>query len=209
MRNINNFIKHASFGLLLASSGSFASPINASVQSPSTVKQAVSDSTKLILATGIFDPTTQNLDFTNSNVTNIESNRYGIVQFHDKKTDYKWLEANGFTVISNLPNNAFLVNWSNQDKIKLSSNQNIRWFGAFQSGYKVSPRLWASNRPSQSNYSLSIRTFKDTKGFNLSALVKKYFPQVLLTKSTIPKGYNNYTKRHYVYKPIFSRRVFV
>ena len=193
MKYINNFLKYAGLGLLLASSVSFADKINASSQSPATIKQAIVDGNKLILTTGIFDPTIQELDFTNTSINSINSNRYGIVQFFDKKADFKWLELNGFVVISNLPSNAFLINWQNQDKSKLSNNQSIRWFGDFQSGYKVSPSLWSANRPSQSVYSLSIHSFADAKNFNLNSLISKYFPQVKISKSTIPNGYHNYT----------------
>ncbi len=193
MKVINTILKGASVALLLAGSTAFSNTINASIQTPSTVKQAASASDKLVLATGIFDPTIQQLDFSSTNINNSRSSRYGIVQFFDKKTDFNWLEAHGFVVISSLPNNAFLVNWSNQDKNKLSSNPNIRWYGAFQSGYKVSPPLWAANRPTQNSYALSIHTFKDAKNFSLTALIKKYFPQVKKLKSTIPNGYNNYT----------------
>ena len=193
MKYINKLLKCVSLSLLLASSASFADKIKAQAQSPTTIKQALADSNKLILTTGIFDPSVQELDFASTNINSVSSNRYGIIQFFDKKTDYKWLQSQGFTVLSNLPNNAFLVNWSNQDKNKLTDNQSIRWFGAFQTGYKISPNLWTINRPSQSTYSLSIQTFADSKNFNLNALIKKYFPQVKATKSSIPSGYNSYT----------------
>ncbi len=192
MKVINTILKGVSVALLLAGSTAFANTINASIQTPSSVKQAASAPDKLVLATGIFDPTIQQLDFSSTSINNSSSSRYGIVQFFDKKTDYNWLETHGFVVISNLPNNAFLVNWSNQDKNKLSSNQNIRWYGAFQSGYKVSPRLWAANRSTQNSYALSIHTFKDAKNFNLTALIKKYFPQVKIVKTNIPNGFHQH-----------------
>ncbi len=193
MKHINNFLKYTIIALVLASFASWADKITARAQSPSTIKQALTDSNKLILTTGIFDPLTQELDFASTAIHSGNSNRYGIVQFYDKKTDFKWLEAKGFKVLSNLPNNAFLVNWSNQDKSTLENHQTIRWFGAFQTGYKVSPNLWAANRPSQSTYTLSIQTFADSKNFNLSSLIKKYFPQVKETKSSIPSGFHTYT----------------
>ena len=170
-----------------------AENIQAVKQSPLSIKAALTNTNQLILASGTFDPAAQQLDFSNTGVTNVNSQKYGIVQFSDKKSDFHWLKANGFPVIQNLTHNAFIVNWQNSDKDKLQLNNNIRWFGAFQSGYKISPDLWTVNRTVQSSYQLSIHTFNDAKNFDLQGLIHKYFNHVKVVKSNIPQGFNHYT----------------
>ncbi len=169
-----------------------AAPKPAFKQSPDSIKNAIANKNSLILATGSFDPVNQVLSFSEVNITNQPSKRYGIVQFEEKASDFQWLQNKGFNVIQNLSNNAFLVNWSNRDKSILSSNQNIRWYGAFLSGYKVSPNLWLQNRQPQPVYQLSIHTFKDVNNFNIKNLIQKYFTQTKLVKSNIPDSYNQY-----------------
>ncbi len=178
--------------LLLASTNLTAEPINASTQSPLTIKNAVTDNDKLILATGIFDPKNQELDFSETSINTVASNRYGIVQFYDTKANFKWLQSTGLKVIQNLSNNAYVVNWAGQDKSVLDNNSDIRWYGPFQSGYKVSPNLWPENRPTQPFYQLSLHTFKDVNNFNLTALLQKYLPNARIVISNIPEGFNNY-----------------
>ena len=160
--------------------------------SPELVKNAIVNKNMLILATGSFDPLDQVLTFSEANIENLASQRYGIVQFEDKASDYQWLQNKGFDVIQNLSNNAYLVNWSNSDKSLLDSNQNIRWYGAFQSGYKVSPNLWIQNRQVNPNYQLSVHTFKDVHNFNIEGLMRKYFSQSKIIQSNIPNGFNQY-----------------
>ncbi|MCF6319047.1 MAG: S8 family serine peptidase, partial [Proteobacteria bacterium] len=179
-------------GLFLWLSFTNAAQKNAHVQSPVLIKSALTNTNMLILATGSFDPKNQELNFSEVNVSNQASLRYGIVQFEDRAADFQWLQNKGFDVIQNLPNNAYLVNWSSQDKSLLDTNQKIRWYGAFQSGYKVSPNLWIQNRQVQATYQLSLVTFKDVSNFNLEGLVRKYFSQAKLIKTNIPDGYNQY-----------------
>ena len=171
----------------------FAENIPAVKQSPLAIKSALSNKNQLILAAGTFDPSAQQLDFSNTGVTSVDSKKYGIVQFLDKKSDFNWLKANGFPVIQNLTHNAYIVNWQYSDKNKLQSNDDIRWFGAFQSGYKTSPSLWVANREVKAKYQLSVHTFKDAKNFNLNRLIQKYFKHVKIVKSNIPQGFNQYT----------------
>jgi hypothetical protein len=171
----------------------FAENIQAVKQSPLSVKAAISNKNQLILASGAFDPAIQQLDFSNTGVTSVDSQKYGIVQFLDKKSDFNWLKVNGFSVIQNLTHNAYVVNWQNSDKNILQGNTDIRWFGAFQSGYKTSPNLWIANREVKAMYQISVHTFKDVKNFNLNGLIQKYFSHVKILKSNIPQGFNQYT----------------
>jgi hypothetical protein len=179
--------------LLMISIITFAENIQVHQQTPELIKNAISDKNLLILATGSFDPVDQQLDFSGVQINNLNSNKYEIVQFYDKKTDFNWLQNRGFKVLQSLPSNAFLVNLAGQDKSQLDRHSDIRWHGPFQSGFKVSPKLWTTNRSTQSHYQLSLHTFKDVQNFNLNALITKYLPNATIFKSNIPEGYNNYT----------------
>ena len=181
------------FGLLVNSTTNASeSNVKASKLNSDSIKLSAKNESLLMLATGTFDPLSQRLNFVDTNINNAASNKYGIIQFSAKKSNYKWLQVNGFDVLQNIPNNAFLVNWSTSDKNLLSNNKDIRWFGAFQSGYKVSPRLWLQNRNNNSSFQIAIHTFKDIKNFNLNGLIKKYFPDAITIKTNIPKVFNNY-----------------
>ena len=181
-----------SLGLLCLSSGLSAAEVPAFIQSPNSIKQTLNNPNDLILATGTFDPKTQALDFSRANISNNNSQRYGIVQFWQHKANYKWLQKHGFKVLQNLPNNAYVINWLNQDKKQLTQNKDIRWFGAFQTGYKVSPDLWSSNRQNTPTYQLSIQTFKDVNNFKLTALISKDLKGAHILKTNVPKNFGQY-----------------
>lgn len=189
---MGNFLSKAGVitPLLLISNICFAEKIPASRQSVVEIKSAVSDSNNLILATGSFDPKYDNLDFSASGITNIPLNKYGIVQFINKKADFNWLNDNGFSVVQFFPNNAYVVNWQNADKNLLTQNQSIRWYGAYQSGFKVSPNLWSANRSNSLYMDLSVHSFRDTDNDILKGLIKKYLPQATILKTNIPEGYH-------------------
>jgi hypothetical protein len=181
--------------LMCSLSGVCEDIIPAYQPSPSTIKKSLNQpigENLLMLATGSFDPLSQRLSFNKVGINNTQSNRYGIVQFYSGKADFHWLNAQGFVVIQNLPQNAYLVNWSSANKALLNKNKNIRWYGAYQTGYKISPQLWAQNRSIQTSYQLVIHTFKDVKTFKLSPLVRKYFKSVKIINSNIPKGFHEY-----------------
>lgn len=178
--------------LQIISFGCVAENINAVKQTPKSIKEASTNENQLVLATGNFDPRTQNLSFLSTNITNRESKKYGIVQFENKKADFQWLLNKGFKVVQSIPNNAYLVNWEDRDKSVLDSHKDIRWYGNFQSGYKVSPRLWARNREKSSSFQLAFRTFKDVHHFNLDRFIRKFLPKVKVVNTNIPAGSNQY-----------------
>jgi hypothetical protein len=142
----------------------------------------------LVLSVGIFDPKFEQLDFASKAINSVASSRYGIVQFTEKAS-YHWLNENGFKVIQSLSNNAYVVNWQQAKRSLLLSNKNIRWFDSYQSGFKISPKLWNQNRKNQIYYEISVQTFNDTNKKHLSKLLKKYLPKTKTLKTSIPKGF--------------------
>ena len=163
--------------------------IQAFKQTAQTVKQSLSNPNNLILATGSFNPKQQELDFSSKGIAAISSQNYGIVQFNAKKSDYNWLQKNGFQVLQSMPKNAFVVQWNHANKDRLSTNKNIRWFGAYQAGYKISPQLWQENRKNPKHFQLLIHAFKDVSVKQLNGLIKKYFPNQKIVKTNIPSDF--------------------
>ena len=149
---------------------------------PEQIKQAI-NSNDLVLAVGIFDPKHQSLDFHNRGISQVASQNYGIVQFEAGKSDFQWLEKHQFKVIQSFSNHAYVVNWSRANQAKLQQHPNIRWFGHYQSGYKVSPKLWENQRASLSSYPISIQAFKDYDAKNLPKLIRKVMPDAVFIDS--------------------------
>ncbi|MCF6300699.1 MAG: S8 family serine peptidase [Proteobacteria bacterium] len=150
-------------------------------------------SEQLILATGIFDPKFETLDFSRSFVFDQSSKRYGIIQFQSGRSDFHWLNSQGFTVIQSISHNAYVVNWDQIDKTVLNNNPEIRWFGSYQNGFKLSPNLWQQNRRQQSSYQLLVHAFKDYPAKHLKNLIKKHLPAAKFAHSTVPKGFGQIT----------------
>lgn len=69
-----------------------AEQVVATKQSAESVKNALSNQNNLILAVGVFDPKFDQLDFSNTGLSNLSLNNYGIVQFNDRKADFNWLQ---------------------------------------------------------------------------------------------------------------------
>ena len=166
----------------------FSSNIEAKKSSPLEIKSALNNSNNLILATGIFDPKYDSLDFSAQNLVDTTLFNYGIVQFENLAADYDWLNEQGFNVVQSLSGNAYLVNWSHADKHLLEQNPNIRWFGPYKSGYKVSPLLWKSNRPNSLDFVFSISGFKDVINQDYKALISKYIPYAAIVNTNQPKN---------------------
>ncbi len=146
------------------------------------------NSNELILAVGVFDPKHQQLQFQNNGITNLASRHYGIVQFHAGKSDFRWLQDNGFLVIQSFSNHAFLVNWRDANRDILQQNNQVRWSGPFMSGYKISPNLWQSNRAALTSYELSVQVFSDYPVAKIKPLLKKYLPDARFIPSNIYHG---------------------
>ena len=169
---VNKFLKSSVvLALLGVLSSANAEQVVATKQSAESVKNALSNQNNLILAVGVFDPKFDQLDFSNTGLSNLSLNNYGIVQFNDRKADFNWLQKKGFRVLQSLSHNAYVVDWRNSDKSLLDQNNNIRWYGAYQSGFKVSPDLWDSQRAGQSVYHLSVHSFKSVDESILRRLV--------------------------------------
>ena len=125
--------------------------VNSIQPMPEQIKQAI-NSNDLVLAVGIFDPKHESLNFQNRGLNQIASQNYGIVQFEAGKHDFEWLAKHDFKVIQSFSNHAYVVNWSRANQALLQQHPDIRWYGNYQSGFKVSPNLWEGQRASLSSY---------------------------------------------------------
>ncbi|TDR22488.1 S8 family serine peptidase [Marinicella litoralis] len=181
----------ASAILLSSFSATYAEPNIIQQHQPSTeqIKQAINGN-QLILSVGVFDPLTESLDFQQSGIAALPSQHYGLVQFQPGHANFEWLNKNGFKVLQSMSNNAYLVNWKDQDKTLLSQNNNIRWYGDFMSSYKISPNLWQANRSALTSFDIVVKTFRDYPTDQIKALIKKYVPTAEFIQSNIHQGDN-------------------
>jgi hypothetical protein len=183
-------LKPLSVALLMAlgtSSHATIDTIKSHQPNSKNIKSAT-ESDFLILATGIFDPLTKELNFDDTLVNNVTSNDYGIIQFHSGKSDPKWLMHQGFKVIQSISNNSFVVNWHGSKKTTLQNNSDIRWYGPFKSGYKVSPKLWPQNRNIGTFVELEVSTFSDYPVSKLNNLLRKFAPKAQVISNKLPKN---------------------
>lgn len=134
---------------------------------------------QLLLSVGSFDPLTEELDFSTLKFSGKPSEKYKIIQFHDTEVDTEWLIKQGVSILSYLPNNAFIVKNNNSLK-NILNDQKIRWSGSYLSNYKIPPQLWETQLKSQESYQLIVSVFKDFPGKNIPLLLQKYLPEIKL-----------------------------
>jgi hypothetical protein len=145
---------------------------------PSIAQASQSTANQLVLAVGAFDPIDESLNFNKSNLPYTESPKYSIVQFKEGKADSNWLKKNGITVVSYIPNNAFVVVSNDKNNKILAKNKSIRWQGKFLSTYKISPSLWSSNLKRQNKYNLVVSLFSDIPQKSIPLILRKYLPNI-------------------------------
>ncbi len=156
---------------------------------PSIEQASKSTPNQLVLAVGTFDPLDEKLNFNKSKIPNKESSKYSIVQFNAGKADSQWLIDNGITVLSYMPNNAFVIIANNNSKNKLATNKHVRWQGPYLSNYRISPELWAINLKRKVKYDVMVSVFKDYPHQDITLLFKTFLPKVNI-KTIFNNGYN-------------------
>ncbi len=124
--------------------------------SPSAVASAAQRPNLLLLKTGIFDPLSQHLDFSDQGFSRAPSNsRYSIIQFdatrrniaQEMATSRRILRDQGAEILSYLPGSAYVVRDSHVSAATSYLLPGVRWIGPFEPGFKVSPDLWTTFSP--------------------------------------------------------------
>ncbi len=161
--------------------------VNAFKPEPDDIR-ASANSAQLRLATGIFDPLNESLDFSATFINEHSSEQYGIVQFQAGKASAAALQNLGLTVLQYMPNDAYVVRWDNAKRAQLNGLGDVRWHGPYQAGFKVSPTLWSGSSLARSEHLLSVIPFADYPVKHLNALILKRVPQAQLVTTNLPKG---------------------
>ena len=103
---------------------------------------AARDARLLVLQSGIFDPTTEQLQSERLAAATKQSGRFAVVQFADgKQWDAARLRAFGAEVLDYVPHNAYLVRLRDPADTRLRQHPDVRFLGAWQPAWKIAPDL--------------------------------------------------------------------
>lgn len=121
--------------------------INAGLPTVDAVTAATSQKL-LVLQSGIFDPTIARVNDATFKFAPMLDNHYFVVQFDGKMPSQADIEKAGFRVAGYVPNNAYLLDASANDRGAISRLSNVRFVGAWEPAYKVSDaaRTFAQTR---------------------------------------------------------------
>lgn len=168
-------------GAVFASTGQ---PVPAGQPTPEAIRQA-SHNQSILLQAGIFDPLAESLDSSASGLLSQSSQRYGLVQFHAGINGQQWLRAHGITVLSYIPNHAWLVRWNEKQRSLIQNAPAVRYASPWQSDWKVAPALWPAQRAAFSSARLDISAFADYDAAKLPALIRKLLPQAKILHQNV------------------------
>jgi hypothetical protein len=130
---------------------------------------AARDPKLLVLAAGIFDPTTERLVNPLATIRAPGAGRYAIVQFDiDARVDAGWLTAQGARVVGYMPNNAYMIEADAETRAALAADARIRHVGPWREDYKIAPGIDAGDT---AQVSLTIVLFRGESPASLQSTV--------------------------------------
>ncbi|MCM2316452.1 MAG: S8 family serine peptidase, partial [Thermoanaerobaculia bacterium] len=151
------------------------------------------DGTRLLLQSGVFDPTRERLDFAavglsgargleESSTPPAPTSEFAIVQFQPghQLTDSE-RERLGVQFFGYFPDNAFLVRLDAAARARLAEHPDVRWIGDYEPGFKVSPRLWPGVK--ELNGELVVHVFPGVSLEAVYANLSARFPGLLRTST--------------------------
>jgi len=153
---------------------------------PEAIREA-GQGPSILLQAGIFDPLQHTLDSTATGLLSQPSQRHGLIQFHPGINGQKWLREHGITVLSYIPNHAWLVRWNEKQRTRVQNAAEVRYAAPWQSDWKVAPALWPAQRAAFSAVQMEISAFADYDAAKLPALVRKLAPQAKILTQNIPE----------------------
>lgn len=111
------------------------------------------DGSRLLLQSGVFDPTRERLDFEAVGLPKVRTQgktsgtAYAIVQLQPGQRDARAaLERLGVDLLGYLPDHAYQVRLDAATRTRLAGLPFVRWIGDYEPGFKVSPRLWPGTK---------------------------------------------------------------
>ena len=177
----------AALALALAAPSAFsANRIAATAPAPEAIEAARPDSHLLILRGGIFDPVSQQLEFSIAGAATPTASPYAIVQFRPgQRVDRKALEHRGVEFLGYVPNNAYYVKLGAVGLDELRGDPAVRWAGRVEPGMKLDPRLWsgdrAAARQADGTYEVRIHAFRGVPASAITAALQKLAPDARIT----------------------------
>ncbi len=145
---------------------------------PANPAWAAPSDNHLILRAGRFDPTVESLKTSPKLASAPAWTRYGVVQFNSAQAmDVTIIEAAGARVLEYIPNNAYLVRWDAHSRKRLEGSKQLRFVGAWNPEFKVSPSLWREDQKIAQAMALEVMGFRGQSAAGLKAVIQKLVPQ--------------------------------
>lgn len=172
--------------LLLALGPAIASErLPAAPPSLDAVEAARGDPGRLILRSGLFDPTQQSLDVAAVGAAPDATTRYAIVQFQPGRTaTHRTLAARGIEVLGYVPNNAYYVRLGRDGLSAFANDPAVRWVGPLRPAMKLDPSLWTAARAnsaalqSDGRYEVLVEAFRGVSAAQIEAAFRRDVPGV-------------------------------
>jgi hypothetical protein len=163
--------------------------INAAQPDVTRIEAAAGNPALLVLRSGVFDPTAQQLDFAGIGAAGALPSAYAIVQFRPGQLDArKDLVARGVEVLGYVPNNAYTVRLpGNVTLASIARNPAVRWAGTLEPGMKLDPALWLGKRfdsrarQGDGSYEVRVDGFAGVDSARIAAALEKLVPGVRIT----------------------------
>jgi hypothetical protein len=178
----------AALTLALAAPSAFsASPIAANAPAVESLDAARANPDVLILRGGVFDPVSQQLDFSATGAAAATGSSYAIVQFAEGRlAARKPLALRGVEFLGYVPNNAYYVRLNGVGLDALRREAGVRWAGPVMPGMKLDPRLWAGTgrdaaRQEDGRYEINVHAFRGVSASSIAAALDKLVPGVTIT----------------------------
>lgn len=174
----------AALALALGTGASAASAANMAIAAaqPSieSIEAARANPDAIILQSGIFDPSTQELDVSAVGAAADAASGYAIVQFLPQQiAERKALIARGVQFLGYVPNNAYHVRLNGVALDEIRALAGVRWAGPLRPAMKLDPALWSARRAnsaalqSDGRYEIVIQAFQGVSSTKIRSVLTK------------------------------------
>ncbi len=142
---------------------------------------AATDDRLLVLRSGIFDPLSQDLDFSAWGLAQSVISDIQIIQFSDPSGDARRrLQALGVQFLAYLPHHAYYARVP--PTVDPETDPAVRWQGPVEAGMKVAPTLWPGRNLDFVPIEMQIIAFQGRSASALAAQIEKAAPQAQVFK---------------------------
>ncbi len=175
--------------------------VAATAPSLDALDAARGDPARLILRSGIFDPTWQSLDAAAIGAAPDGPTRYAIVQLQPGQTpDARALAARGIEVLGYVPNRAWTVRLGGDGLAAVTGDPVVRWAGLLRPSMKLDPTLWTAARrnsdalQTDGSYEIFIEGFRGVSSGMIEAALRKNVPSIEIPMRSLRSAATPYVR---------------